>query len=184
MSNLARRWSWKKWAPDIGENLEARPEGPLLYLEIATGISARQMAEVGEVLRKANNVRLVAPEAPVPTSALTPEEAKAQAVAYAAAVEAAVKVWLVAVRAVYVEALGELVRVADGPHTVDGLPCNTLDEYLQVVELGANWGMRARRELEAAFARYNSVEGPDELFSQRSSGGERSTGRTARTGAR
>ncbi len=169
MTNLTRRWSWKKWAPDIGENLETRPEGPLLFLELATGLAGRQTTEAGEVLRKLREVKLAAPD----VTGL--DEAAARE-----AFDASIKTWLAAVRAVYIEALGPYVRVAGTPNTVDGLPCNTLDEYLQVLELGADLGVRARSELEAALTRYNSLEGPDELFSRPSSGGVPTTGRTAR----
>lgn len=172
MSSLARRWSWKKWAPDIGENLEG--EEPLLFLEIATGLTARQLADVAETLLKAREVKYVKPELP----------AEATGEEVSAALEAAGKAWLASIRAISVEAFGPYVRVAGGPHTVDGQPLATLDDYFKLVEDGADLGFRARREVELALSRYNSIEGPDELFSQRSSGGARSTGRTARTAAR
>lgn len=83
--------------------------------------------------------------------------------------------YLAAIRAIYVEALSPYVRVAGGPHTVDGQPLATLDDYLKLVEDGNDLGARARSELEAAVSSFNSLEGPDELFSLRSSGGEPST---------
>jgi hypothetical protein len=85
-------------------------------------------------------------------------------------------------RAAFGAALKPYVRVHDGPHTVDGEQLATLDDYLKLVEQMGDLGVRARLELETALVRFNSIEGPDELFSLRSSGGARSTGaqRTAR----
>lgn len=165
MANLTRRFGWKKWAPDIGENLEG--EEPLLFLELATGLSGQQMGALGEHLRKAREVKYVSPS----TEGLTADE-------LTAAIEKSGKDYLAAIRAVFVEALSPYVRIAGGPHTVDGLPCDSLDDYLKLIEEGNDLGSRARMELEAALARYNSIEGPDELFLRRSSGGGRSTGRT------
>lgn len=168
MANLTRRFTWKKWAPDIGENREL-PE-PVLYLELATGLTGEQMEAIKTGLRSARGVKLVLPVEP------TKEELEAGAAPVPAeAYTAAGKAWLAAVRAVYVETFAPFVRVHGGPHTVDGQALATLDDYLRLTEECADLGVAARRELEAAVSRFNSVSGPDELFSLRSSGGARST---------
>lgn len=144
MANLTRRFRWKKWAPDLGENREL-PE-PVLYLELATDLTAAQLEEVGERLtRKGETVA-------------TMDELRA------------------AMRARFVEALGPYVRVHGGPHTVDGQPLATFEDYVALVQQAAGAGAAQLRELQAAVLAFNSISGPDELFSLRSSGGARSTG--------
>ena len=78
-------------------------------------------------------------------------------------------------KAAYLAALGPYVRIHGGPHTVDGLPLATLEDYLSLVTLSASGGLDQLRELMAAFTSFNSATGPDELFSLRRSGGVRST---------
>ena len=170
MSNLSRRWSWKKWAPDLGENREL--ETPVLFLELATGLTAAQITALGVELRKARDAKYPRPE--------VPEGATAEEVT--ALYEGAMKAYLGELRGVFGGALAPYVRVHGGPHTVDGLPLATLDDYLAVVEQAADLGVNARLDLEQALVRFNSIEGPDELFLPRSSGGARSTGaqRTAK----
>lgn len=162
MANLTRRFSWKKWAPDIGENREL-PE-PVLYLEIATGLTQAQLDAIGEQLRSARQLQLEPPD----VEALPPEER-------GKAVEETLRAFVAKLRGVMVSALGAFVRVHGGPHTVDGRPLATLDDYLALAEEAADRGVRARAELEAAVVSFNSVEGPDELFSLRRSGGRAST---------
>jgi len=174
MATLARRFTWKKWAPDIGENRELEG-GPVLFLELAAGLTGEQLAEVGEKLATMRgSLKYVAPEVP---EGATPEER-------VAASKAAMAAYLAGIRAVYVEAFGPYVRVHGGPHTVDGQPLANLNDYLRLVEEAADLGVNARSDLEAALAKFNSIEGPDELFLPRSSGGGRSTGarRTAQAG--
>lgn len=168
MANLSRRWSWKKWAPDIGENREL-PGGPVLFLELATGLTGAQMRELGEALGKAREVKYVPPQAREATE--TEPAWKPTAADYAAAFRS----FLGEFRAVFVGALNPYVRLYQGPHTIDGQQVATLDDYLKLAEEGSDMGVHARTELEFAINRFNSVEGPDELFSLRSSGGERST---------
>lgn len=145
MATLKSRIRWKKWAPDLGEN-RTLPEGPALYLELATDLTAQQLDEVGE--------RLTAKGEPVRTR----EELVA------------------GMRARFGEALGPYVRVHGGPHTVDGQPLATLDDYLALVTQSAGCGASQLRELHAALVAFNSVTGPDELFSLPRSGGVRTTG--------
>ena len=164
MSNLARRWSWKKWAPDIGENREL-PGGPVLWLELATGLTAKQLTDLGGELRKVRDVAYAKPEIPEGADVGT----------LTAIYEEAMRGYLAQLRKVFGAALSPYVRVFEGPHTVDGEAMATLDDYLKISGGGADMGFRARTELEAALSRYNSIEGPDELFSLRSSGGARST---------
>lgn len=76
----------------------------------------------------------------------------------------------------YVEALGPYVRVHGGPHTVDGLLLATLEDYLALVTASASAGVEQLRELVAAVVSFNSLTGPDELFSLPRSGGVRTTG--------
>lgn len=79
-------------------------------------------------------------------------------------------------RRAYVEALGPYVRVHGGPHTVDGQPLATLEDYLALVTQSASAGVEQLRELVAAVVSFNSITGPDELFSLPRSGGVRTTG--------
>lgn len=164
MANLTRRFRWKKWAPDIGENREIQG-GPVLFLEIASGLTALQMREVGEALAKAGDVEYAKPE--IPKDATTEQ--------MTALYEAARSDYLRAIRGIMSAALSPYVRVHAGPHTVDGEQLATLDDYLRICELAADTGINARLDLEKAFVRFNSIEGPDELFLPRSSGGARST---------
>jgi len=170
MANLTRRFTWKKWAPDLGENREL-PE-PVLFLEIATGLTRAQLDVIGETLRTARSVALEAPD----LSALPEEERQAAA-------EKALADFISKLRGVVVSALGPFVRVHGGPHTVDGQALATLDDYLKLTEEAADMGVRARAELEAAVLRFNSVEGPDMLFSLRRSGGGASTPRPSAASA-
>lgn len=174
MANLTRRWSWKKWAPDLGENREnidawkkggSQGPSPGLYLELATGLTGRQMTELGAALGKAREVVYVKPQ--------LAEGAPTEDVI--AAYEAATKAYFAAIRAVFVEAMGPYVRVHAGPHTVDGEQLATLNDYLAIAEGALDRGVNARNDLELALVRFNSIEGPDELFSPRLSGGARST---------
>ena len=174
MANLTRRFTWKKWAPDIGENREL-DGGPVLFLELATGLTAEQLTTTGEKLRELRaGIKYAAPE--LPESATSEERL--------ASIKAAMASYLEAIRAVYVEALGPYVRVFEGPHTVDGQPLANLNDYLRIIEEAGDLGVNARADLEAALARFNGIGGPDELFSLRSSGGARSTDaqRTAKAG--
>lgn len=164
MANLTRRFTWKKWAPDIGENRELEG-GPVLFLELASGLTPAQMRDVGEALSKAKDVEYAKVEVP---EGATEEQVTAL-------YEAARCEFLAAIRSVINTVLSPYVRVHGGPHTVDGEQLATLDDYLRICELAADTGLRARRELEQAFVRFNSIDGPDELFSPRSSGGARST---------
>ncbi|MFA6168655.1 MAG: hypothetical protein WC700_18680 [Gemmatimonadaceae bacterium] len=184
MANLTRRWSWKKWAPDIGENRELEG-GPVLWLELAVGLTGAQMVELGAQLKKARDLQYVPPPKPV-RGEFSDEDFAAALKAYVVACEAAFKVYLGAIRAVFGAALEPYVRVFEGPHTVDGQQLATLDDYLRIVEEAADYGVHARTELEAALASANSMEGHDELFLLRSSGGARTTAprRTGKTAAR
>ena len=164
MSSLARRWSWKKWAPDIGENRELA-SGPVLFLEMATGLTSRNMSDLGAELLKVREAVYAAPE--------VPEGAGLEEVT--ALYEGARDAYLAQLRARFGAALKPYVRVAGGPHTVDGEQLANLDDYLKLVEQAADLGVNARRDLETALVRFNSIEGPDELFLPRSSGGVRST---------
>lgn len=165
MAALTRRHTWKKWAPDIGENREL-DGGPVLFLELATGLTAERLAASGERLRELRSgIKYATPELP---ESATPDERLACS-------KSAMASYLAAIRAAYVEVLGPYVRVFEGPHTVDGMPLASLDDYLRIVEESADLGFNARADLEAAMAKFNSIDGPDELFSLRSSGGARST---------
>jgi hypothetical protein len=137
MATLTRRWSWKKWAPDIGENRELEG-GPVLFLELAAGLTAEQLEGVFAAIRTADTVD--------------------------------------GVRAAMAEALTPYVRVFEGPHAVDGQPLATFGDYVALVSTMADRGLGALRDLSAALTSFNSLAGPDELFSLRSSGGARSTG--------
>lgn len=164
MANLTRSYTFKRWAPDLGENREL-PGGPVLFLELATGLTPERMDLIAQDLMKARQLRLKRPE-------LAPD---ADADAITAAYRGAMREHLADIRKVYVDALAPYVRVHAGPHTVDGMPLATLDDYLAIVETSADTGFRARVDLEEALSRFNDVRGPDELFLPRRSGGVRST---------
>lgn len=83
--------------------------------------------------------------------------------------------WREMVKRAFAGALGPYVRVHGGPHTVDGKPLATLDDYIALVTESADAGLAQLKELQAALVSFNSLEGPDELFSLRRSGGARST---------
>jgi len=119
--------------------------GPALYLELATDLTAQQLDEVGETLTAAGEF------------VRTRDELVA------------------AMRTRFSAALGPYVRVHAGPHTVDGLPLATFDDYLSLVTQTAGLGAAQLRELHAALVSFNSVTGPDELFSLPRSGGVRTT---------
>jgi hypothetical protein len=119
--------------------------GPALYLELATDLTAQQLEEAAE--------KLTARGEPVTTR----DEL------------------LASMRARFSEALGPYVRVHGGPHTVDGQPLATFDDYLALVTQGAGLGASQLRELQAAVVTFNSISGPDELFSLPRSGGGRTT---------
>ncbi|MBL8909874.1 MAG: hypothetical protein JNM17_04130 [Archangium sp.] len=164
MAELKRRWTWKKWAPDLGENREVEG-GPLLFLDIATGLTAAQLQEAEDRYLAATRIR---PKPPELTEAMTAAE-RADAFSQAAS----------AYRSELCAALGSAfspcVRVHDGPHTVDGKPLANMDHYFALLIDRSDFGARHAAELFAAVRTFNSLSGPDELFSLRSSGGARST---------
>ena len=164
MANLTRKFSWKKWAPDIGENRELEG-GPVLFLDIATGLTPKQLAEVSERIAATRGVKYATA---IVTESMGTDE-------MAAAFEGARLAYLSEVRAIREAALSPYVRVADGPHTVDGETLATLGDYLGLVQQRADMGLEATADLMAALSSFNSISGPDELFSRRSSGGARST---------
>ena len=164
MSNLSRRWTWKRWAPDIGENRELEG-GPVLFLELATGLTSKQMVDLGAELVKVREVKYSAPEIPEGASVEVLTELY----------EGAKAKYLGDLRAAFGAALKPYVRVCGGPHTVDGEQLATLDDYLRIIESAGDLGTAARLDLEAALGSFNGLSGADELFLPRSSGGARST---------
>lgn len=151
MANLKRRHTFKRWAPDIGENRDL-PE-PALWFEIATGLSVEQISAVKE--------RMAQP-IPEPPEGLEGKEWLAFIVA--------------AIRVRYLEAFGQYVRIVGGPHTIDGARLETLEDYLVIVEQQADKGKTAVTDLFSALLAFNSFTGHDELFLQRRSGLSASTG--------
>jgi hypothetical protein len=164
MANLDSIHTWERWAPNIGDNRKRTP--PALFLELATGLTAAQLAGVGAKLRELTKLQLAFPD----SAELTPEQVEAGR-------REAVEAFKAAVRGVWVEALGAHVRVEGGPHTVQGQPLATLDDYVKLVQQRADFGFAALQALREALDSFNGFEGPDELFSPRSSGGARSTER-------
>ena len=163
MANFETLHSWERWAPNIGDN--RKREAPALFLELATGLTAAQLAGVGKRIGDLSKVADPAFE--------TPEGSTAEE--RSAAFDAEMARFLADVRAVYVDALGPFVRVEGGPHSVAGQPLATLCDYVALVQQRADLGFPALKELQSALTKFNSFEGPDELFSLRSSGGARST---------
>lgn len=154
MANLSRRTRWKKWAPDIGDNRElieawnaADEEGPCPGLFLELAVDLTP-AQLSEAADRLRSS----------VDVHTMDEFRAE------------------MRKSYNEALGPHVRVHGGPHTVDGQPLATLDDYLALVTASASAGAEQLRELMAAVVSFNSLRGPDELFSLPRSGGVRTTG--------
>ena len=139
MANLTRKFSWRKWAPDIGENRELEG-GPVLFLDIATGLTPKQLAEVSERIAATRGVKYATA---IVTESMGAEE-------MAAAFESARLAYLSEVRAIIEAALSPYVRVADGPHTVDGETLATLGDYLGLVQQRADMGLEATADLMAA----------------------------------
>lgn len=164
MANLDNVFSWERWAPNIGDN-RTRAGGPVLWLQLATGLTAAQLA--GMKTRWGGIAKV-----PLELPPVVPDELPE---ARAAAIDATFTTFKAGVRAVVVGALGDLVRVEGGPHTVAGKPLATLEDYVGLIQERADMGFPALGELRGALERFNSMEGPDELFSRRSSGGARST---------
>ena len=148
MANLKRRHTYRRWAPDLGENRELEG-GPALWLDVATGLTAQQLSDA----------RTRFAESQAATSTLNEAEPIKEAI-----------------RKGFVEAFGAYIRVVDGPHTVDGATLATLDDYVRIVQGQQDFGQLALKDLVGALTRFNSFAGPDELFLQRRSGGLASTG--------
>ena len=119
--------------------------GPVLFLELATDLTPAQLEEMGAALAERGE----------------PTKTRVELID--------------AFKARYRAALGQYVRVHGGPHTVDGAPLANLDDYLELVTQSAGMGVTQLVELAGAVLSFNSISGPDELFSLRSSGGARST---------
>jgi hypothetical protein len=159
MGKLKQRFTFKRWAPDIGENRDL--EEPAIWFELATGLSADQLKTVREVLGTPLEQRDV-PEG-------------LDGAALEAAAEASLQATKDGVRRRLVEAIGQYVRIVGGPHSIDGAPFATLDEYLCIVQQQADCGLLAVSDLTAAVFTFNSFSGADELFSPRRSGSSAST---------
>lgn len=148
MANFDRQYSFRKWAPDIGDNRER--ETPGLWFELATGLAEAQLKAIsGRVTKALEDMR------------------GKDSVAEVKAIQCAA----------YSEAFGPYVRVIDGPHSIAGMPLATLADYIGIVQQQADFGTTALNDLHAAVNRFNSFSGPDELFLLRRSGGSRSTAR-------
>lgn len=148
MANFDRQHSFRKWAPDIGDNRERAEPG--LWFEIATGLSAAQVkAALARVARSIDDMQ------------------GKDDVAEVKAIQAAA----------YGEALAPYVRVVGGPHSVAGMPLESLEHYIGIVQKQADFGSTALNDLLGAVRQFNSFSGPDELFLLRRSGGLASTAR-------
>lgn len=182
MASLTRKHTFRKWAPDIGENREL-PGGPVLFLELATGLTELQVKEIFESIGRVPEVPGIDEMQAQAKAAPTPEE-RLRIIREADA--AALKV----LREYHAGLLSPYVRVVGGPHTVDGMPLATVEDYLALIQTARDSGALALGELLAALREFNSLSGPDELFSLRRSGSSASTGspsvvkETAPTGGR
>lgn len=159
MGKLKQRFTFKRWAPDIGENRDL--DEPAIWFELATGLSEAQL--------KAVRAKLGTPLEPHDV----PEGLKGEALeaAHAASLQATKD----GVRRRLVEAIGPYVRIVGGPHSIDGAPMATLDEYLVIVQQQADCGLLAISDLTTTLFAFNSFSGADELFSPRRSGSSAST---------
>ena len=156
MANLDSIHTWERWAPNVGDN-RTRKGGPVIYLELATGLTAAQVAGIGAKIRDLAKLNL---EPVVVEKDATPEEVDAATAQFRQNLDA----FKDATRAVWVEALSSYVRVEDGPHTVQGQPLANLNDYAKLVQQRADFGFTALRTLRDAVESFNSFEGPDELF--------------------
>jgi len=164
MATLSRRYTFKRWAPDLGEN-RSLPESERLWLEVAAGLTAKQMSECRAAAARVAAVDVERPD----TASLSAADAEA---AWRVALDA----HTAKVRDVLAEALGEYVRIVGGPHTVDGRPVATLADYIGLVQESEDMGVAQLLDLRATLEAHNSISGGDELFSLRRSGGRASTG--------
>ena len=145
MADLKRRHTFKRWAPDIGENREL-DGGPVIFLEIATGLTADQLKEATTALTEMKRGE-------------TADELREN------------------IKAAFVEALTPFVRVHGGPHTVDGLPLATFDDYVALTQRSIDMGRRALNDVWQVLVEFNRFGGGnDELFLPRRFGGSASTG--------
>jgi len=140
MAILSRTYRWEKFAPDLGENLSLPPEARL-HLEIASGISAKQLDDVMHGLKAAWEAGRAEGDA----------KEKEQLVLNS-----------------FSAALEPVVRVV-GTNSVAGADVRTLREYVGVV--ASMRGRYNLDELTRALMAFNSLEGTEKLFSERHSGG-------------
>jgi len=160
MANLKRRHAFKRWAPDIGENRDL--DEPAIWFELATGLTDDQLCEVREVLGR-----------PIEPQPKVPAELKGDALTEF--FKARIETSKANVRARMTDALGPYVRIAGGPHSIDGSPLVTLEDYLCIVQRQADFGSLAMKDLLAAHRAFNNFGGGDELFLLRRSGSSAST---------
>lgn len=151
MTDFNQQHSFRRWAPDIGDNRDTNVrETPGLYFELATGLSEAQIKGIKDRVAKSMD-----------------DMKGKDSVAEVKAIQCTA----------YSEALGPYVRIVDGPHSVAGMPLETLADYIGIVQQQADFGTTALNDLHAAVNRFNSFSGPDELFLLRRSGGLASTAR-------
>lgn len=146
---LKRRSTFRRWAPDIGENRDLPTPG--LYFELATGLGMEDIIAIRQRLSQSVEV---------------PEEVALEQKLQALK-DGVLKRWL--------EALGSHVRIVGGPHSIAGRPLESLEDYVRIVMDQADLGGLAMGDLRDALLSFNTFSGGDELFLQRRSGSSAST---------
>lgn len=167
MANLTRRFTFKRWVPDIGNNRELATKDQLA-LELAAGLTMEQMDALDEALSAVPELDLSAEEAAF-NAAETPEEKRRIN-------GESEKKMLAALAGVRTKAFEPYVRIVGGPHTIEGAPLETLAHYIDFAQTARDGGTLMVAELLTALRAFNSLQGPQELFSLRRSGGLASTG--------
>lgn len=167
MANLKRRFAFKRWVPDIGDNREQEPKNQLA-LELAVHLTTEQMEELDEALTTVPSVDYSDLEEAF--TAAADDEARREINRKSTAR------MLDTLRDVRVKAFEPYVRIVGGPHTINGAPLNTVADYIGFAGTSRDGGTLMVGELLAALRAFNSLSGADEVFSVRRSGGSASTG--------
>jgi len=167
MTTLKRRHAFKRWVPDLGENREL-PEREQLALDLAVHLTLQQMEDLNSDFAKIPDVPMDALRARF-DAASTDEEREAIN-------RETSDVVMGALARARTQALEPYVRIVGGPHTVNGTPLETVGDYVLLAQTARDGGTLMLGELLSALRAFNSLRGPDELFSLRRSGGSVSTG--------
>lgn len=161
MADLKLNRRWERYAPELdGNDALERP----FFFELACGLTRAELRKLDDdVKQKLSERTRVAVEqlGPPPDDA---SETWAE--------QFADKVLTAQIEAV-AEVIEPFVRLGSEPLTIAGKPIKTVREYLDAVAVVAD--QEALLEPLRALRRYNTLEGRQQLFSKRLSGGASST---------